>query len=415
MLQDQYRQLTVPLSPFIKRGQKKSLESRRLRPINSLDLKYLVDTLRDSEVASLNIAGKPWSVVSVYSPYSSDVHVMLVEMDSRRYLPAPENVPDDEGDALMEAWKEILKFTAERDGIETIHAGYNWSPRSWGKYEEQTGFQSVPTKWHPQLWGWQSFTDPNASNHGMKWISSQTLPHDQKRLFGVNSYADEIGFEIYDSLRNIKNADFKEIISVEDMMCDTRGVFISLNRNLVDLLSETSFFSTVLKPIANVLNSLFVDLTECFTELDCEEIDEILRLTENGKLDRKYLNQLRVKPTIRDIEYIVGALEELKISLSPIESLYGPIHRRCHEEGDSRHFWRKGFGYAMVLSSPADSEIDSTELRIMPGVYTGPGGVIEAQGVVLKRPEDKTIDQKMALERSEVLWELGDSLDKLKI
>jgi hypothetical protein len=49
----------------------------------------------------------------------------------------------------------------------------------------------------------------------------------------------------------------------------------------------------------------------------------------------------------------------------------------------------------------------------MPGVFVGPGGVVEAQGIVIRRPEDKQVSDSKIREKSEVLWQLATNLKKL--
>ena len=113
-------ELTIPLSPFIPKGKKKPIVTQRIRPPDALDLHGLIKKLKPSILATIPVTDHPWSVVSVYSPYSPDVHVMVMETSTNRYLPGPEWIPDDEGDALMEVWASVLDFISKRITNSTI-------------------------------------------------------------------------------------------------------------------------------------------------------------------------------------------------------------------------------------------------------------------------------------------------------
>ena len=161
--------LNIPLFPYRKSGQKKPQPAKRIRPPDSLNLKKMISEIKKSEIITLDINKKPWSVVSVYSAYSPDIHVMLVETSPNRCLPGPEKIPDSEGDKLIPIFSAVLDFISQRKINDSIHLGYNWSPRAWGLPEEKTGFQSIPTKWHPHIWGWPSFGKSDLAKH--KYIS----------------------------------------------------------------------------------------------------------------------------------------------------------------------------------------------------------------------------------------------------
>ena len=157
--------LTIPLFPYLPAGRQKPPVTKRIRPDDALDLKGMLKEIRKSEVAAFNLAGNPWSLSSVFSSYSPDIHVMFIEMSPNRYVPGPEKIPVSEGERLMKLWATTLELIARRKTVATIHAGYNWSPRAWGKEEEKTGFQSLPTKWHPHLWGWPALS----RSKGLPW------------------------------------------------------------------------------------------------------------------------------------------------------------------------------------------------------------------------------------------------------
>jgi hypothetical protein len=410
MLLNKIPQLTVPLFPLLHPDEIKPQKSNRLRPEKALDLRKMIEELEKSRLITLNIEGKPWSVITVYSPYSPDIHVMVMETSSGRYLPGPESVPDSEGNKLMEVWASILDFIAQREENETIHLGYNWSPYSWGEEEEKTGFQSIPTKWHAMNWGWPRFPENNQTSEYVKFIDSKALPEDSKRLLGNNEYAEPLGQLIKERL--IKSLPEQTLLNSfsndQSWKTDGRGLCIPLQCSIQEMLRRAEFYYQILKPISQVLKHIFEELTKSITTLNYKDMDKILFECENGPLNEQNMKKLREAPVLRSIEEIKNTLKEKDIPEIVLKGLIEPIQKRCSESGNRSDWWRKGFGYALVFSSVTD--ISSGELRIMPGVFVGPGGVVEAQGVILKRPLDRQVSLDDIRAKSDVLWQLTDFL-----
>ncbi|MBW1839999.1 MAG: hypothetical protein JRI49_08690, partial [Deltaproteobacteria bacterium] len=94
---------------------------------------------------------------------------------------------------------------------------------------------------------------------------------------------------------------------------------------------------------------------------------------------------------------------------SLLQAIKASVENRCSERGDRTNWWRKGFGYSLVFSASVGSE--STVLRVMPGVFVGPGGVVEAQGIILQRPQNKQLNEHENKKKSRVLWELAEELE----
>ncbi len=410
MKSDTILQLTLPLSPFLKPVKQKVKKTKRLRPLDSLNLKKMIPVLKKSEIIQVDIEGKPWSVISVYSPYSPDIHVMIMETSIDRYLPSPEYCQNSEGEGLMQLWDSVLEFIMKRKINHTIHAGFNWSPRSWGYVEEKGGFQSIPTKWHTMMWGWPEFPIKSEKTKYAKWIPIETLTLPQRRIFGSNNYSLVMGrmlkdrFEAYFSLKN----NYNKIFSSPTWKLDSRGLYLDFNLSIRTLFVTEDFFSEILKPIGIILDSFMRELTEVFTDLDCKEIDGILQGIEKGMLSSEELKKLREIPEIKPVARINELFRERDLPHALLSPLLNAVNNRCKRIGSPEKWWRKGFAYALVFSSPCSAE--KGRLRIMPGVYVGPGGVVEAKGILLKRLENRSISQKEILEKSQVLWNLGDHI-----
>lgn len=421
MKSNKVTKITLPLSPFIKPENNEPLESTRLRPEDALNLKYLLGKMKDSEVTSLTINDKPWSVISVYSPYSLDVHVMLLEMSNNRYLPGPEAVPDIEGDLIIKEWIEILDFISTRKVNKTINVGYNWSPRSWGVEEERTGFQSIPTKWHPQIWGWPDLNDNVETDYlSMVKLSQQSQP--VRRILGDNNYSVPFSELIIDQVfhselfAETSNDLVYKYFRRDSWKITELGIKVSINENLLTVLNHQNFFSSFLKPLAQILNQTMRTLCEAFTDMDCDRIDRTLKSIERGALKSEDIAFLRQTPNLNDrrkaIQYLKdhSIKNERRLESSLLDELFFAIENRCLEQGDHSEWWRKGFGYALVFNGSVDGR--ESELHISPGIYCGPGGVVEALGVILARPENLTVPPKEIVSKSKALWKLDDFLHK---
>jgi len=404
--------LTIPLSPLIREGETEPVKSTRIRQEDAIDLKNVAEAMAPSVLRTFEICGNPWSVISVFSPYSPDIHVMLMETSKNRYLPGPETVPDEEGDLLMKLLAKIIEFIAGREENATFYAGYNWSPRSWGDAEERTGFQSIPTKWHPMLWGWPSL--PNST--GLDTKHAKAVPFDQlssqdRRMLGDNDYGIPFGRFFIKMIEGVfaKNAEFQALFPFDNWQANGLGASIPFKFSVPSVFNKPNFFSSILKPMAVALNRAFIDLTEALTTINCEAVDIELRKIADGK--PLNVDLLRETPKMRRKSEVRKLFHEKGLPDTLLEVLLDPVHNRCSETGDPSTWWRKGFGYSLAFSGPSTE--DCGELRIMPGIYTGPGGVVEANGVLIRRPEDRQIDLLEAREKSNVQWRLARWLKNL--
>lgn len=367
--------------------------------------------MRKSEIATFKTAGGKWSATSVYSAYSPDIHLMLIETSPNRYVPGPETIPEREGDRLMRIWAEILDLTAKRKTAATIHAGYNWSPRSWGQEEEKTGFQSVPTKWHPHFWGWPAFIKkPTKKDWEVKTVAVSKLSAPLRRVLGENDYAKPFGKLIKARMgeKFAKDSLFNKILPFNKWVIDERGLYTRFNLSVPEILRTPGFFRSCLKPLAAMLEEVMRELTETFTTIKCREIDRILAGTQKGV--PKNLKKLRAAPLMRGEKYIRKIFKMRGYPAGLLEALIQPVHNKCNETGNPADWWRKGFAYALVFHGPAKGR--RGELRIMPGVYIGPGGVVEAEGFIITRQEDRKFSEAEIRRKSEDLRKLAKGLKK---
>jgi hypothetical protein len=362
--------------------------------------------LTPSTLTTLVIGGNPWSVVSVVSPYTPDLHVMVLEANPDCYLPAPENMDPEEGEALMALWTSITSYLGARDTCSRLCVGFNWSPRAWGEMEERGGYQSLPTKWHPMFWSWPSMPEVGASTEYARWVQLEELPRPVRRILGENSYVKPISSRILDKIQ----AELSSQKLSESWKADTQGLSASIKAaSLGELFDREGTFARFLLPIAQVMESVMRAMTESLTSMRFSEYDELLKRTESGTLSSADIAFLRSPPQV--VPYPDAELAWIERSLPQelLPELHAAADRRCRETSPEEDWWRKGFGYALVLTE--DCGEGTVGLRIMPGVYVGPGGVVEAQRVVLRRSEDKSLETAELMRKSGELWKLAGVLE----
>lgn len=409
----------VPLAPLIAKNDEESIQTKRLRPIDSLDLKYLVKELNSSILNTIKINDSLWSVISVISPYSADFHVMLMETSENRYLPSIEYVGDREGNSLMKIWVKIVEYMKEKKENQRILIGYNWSPRSWGDEEEKTGFQSIPTKWHGMFWTWPKNTKKDEK---IQHISYDKTDISFKRLNGKNNFGNDMVSQFKIAIDKIKN-NHTTLNSYEKKTFSKDGTLhIQFSLSLEKLLEVEEFFSGFLKPIAKYLDDYFTKITEIFIDQGkiskflnenlensynisdswCEKINNILEKTSNKMISAKEYAFLHALPPLAKDDIIHSLLKQEKFSDPAINELLNLVKNRY--SSCLTNAWRKGFAYALTLE-----EIDEnlTEIAITPAAYLGPGGMVETKEVVLKRPEDHKLHNELLKNKSNELYKFA--------
>ena len=411
--------VTAALSPFCQFDQPAPLPTSRMRPEHALDLPKLLREFEANTINTLSIGGNPWRAVSVFSPYSTDLHVMLVEGSPNRFVSGPEGLSAREGQQMGRVWSKIVQFMEQRSSDGQICVGYNWSPRSWGELEERGGFQSIPTKWHPMLWNWPNFPEPGQNNtqDSVSWRSSSELSPEFRRLMIENNYARPLSLLIYSRIKaTLREWAAESGIDIKDFSYDARGLSFKFSSGISSVMATPGLFTKLLTPVAKTLDKLFSDLTDSFTDLQSEKITGLLHKAAREGLGSADLAALRMVPKLREQTEIEARLAKAKLPKELTKILIDPIKQRLSDPQDPSKCWRRGFGYALVFSGPSCSGPSSSssaagcELRIMPGVYCGSAGVVEALGVVLQRPENQEISLDKVRERSRILWTLGDRL-----
>ncbi len=151
--------MTAPLTPLCYPEEPAPRKSVRVDQTGATDLAFLTKEVSKNAFFSTRIGNGAWSAINVLSSYSNAFHTMLMETGDNRYLPGPEWIPDDEGDELMRIAASLVAEAENHSGGGTVSIGYNWSPLGFGELEGKSGLQSIPTKFHPQIWSWWPLPD----------------------------------------------------------------------------------------------------------------------------------------------------------------------------------------------------------------------------------------------------------------
>ncbi|HZT33942.1 MAG TPA: hypothetical protein VFA33_28890 [Bryobacteraceae bacterium] len=410
-------QMSIPFFPHQRPGEPPSPRPERINPERSTNLARLVSQFSPEVLHSFELQGHRWGLTSVLHPYTRASHVMLAELTGKRYLPGPESIPPGEGDQVFRVAALALQFLCRGGQLDRCCVGYNWSPRSWGVgLEEHGGYQSVPTLFHLMLWAWEPLPEPGKlhvfNNTRVEWVEAESLDRRLFRLLVENDYGEIFGRVIAAEIekafaqRNLPAGPLGALLDFRKWTFDARGVSVPFGASVCGLIAEPGVFSRLIRPIGVAMNNLMIRLTEALTTMDCRAIDRVLRKVETGPLSSADLEFLRATPAVRPEHQIRARFQREGWPLDLMAVLLPPVRARCAAAADTdpADMWRKGFGYSLVLGSPPWG--GPGEMRILPGVYLGPGGVVEAQRVILKRLPVDAPEAELR-RRSRFLQELG--------
>jgi hypothetical protein len=360
---------------------------------------------------------------------------MLMETSTNRYLPSLEYIEDDEGNSLMKIWAEIIKYMKGKKD-QRVFFGFNWSVRSWGIEEEKTGFQSIPTKWHGMFWTWPKFENKNFDNNisnekpdfGKKeatfkeydFIDEKNTPLPFKKINGDTIFGKEIVSHFKLNIDKIKNKHEDNEVSNGTSNYKEGSLLINFNCDLESFLETEKIFQDFLKPIAIYLNEYFAELSNIFFDENdliklqkemigsnrklswSEAVDQILNKTSKEMISDEEYSFLQKLPKLKDDDEIRTSLNK-KFSKEATEELLVLVKNRY--SSNLKEGWRKGFGYTLALK---EDENGYVSLKINPGAYLGPAGVVESLGILLKRPEDYDLPIDFLIKKSNELYKFGN-------
>ena len=389
--------MCCPLIPYKK-------DFKRSRPINALDLESLMDEFSDSILFKKKFNELNIGVLHVLSPYTNLLHIMLMEMSKNIYLPSIELMSKNQWNNFCEVSEKILKYLINNKN-EITNIGFNWSPYSYGEFEEIEGGQSITTKFHMMIFQWDKI-------NFMK-LSENEISQKHKILF-YNNYNELFGKVIFDKIYNNEKLKcfLEKCFNKNDVVFNSLGLFLPFVNNIdVDFIFEK--YSNELYILFNEIIENVMNITKIFFPTFYEDKLKIIKKIINDKnlLDKEIENLRSLKyelPTIEKIFENNNFNENLK---KLIKILYESIENRIKKEPNKNlPIWKKGFALSNVFSySKKDNKYSGLRVMLIP--YCGSGGVAEACGCLLSRPENRIADDDAINKHKEMEKELSDYLN----
>lgn len=372
----------------------------RMRPNDSLDLKKLTDVLKQSllypEKKENNEGKEEISVVSVLSPYSHDIHVMVMDLSPVQYLPSPELIDDYIFEEICKTVNNCIDYMRTKN-YKCICAGYNWSPYSFGTPEEITGGQSIPTKFHFSLWTWDDLK---------KFDKKKEIKKEIKRVLGDNNYGLPFAHFFYEKIENIiKNSNL-----FDEPIFSSTCLFIPFKEGV--LMNNVINDGKLIKEIADIIAKNLKILSEIISDSNIDEMLKILKNIEKRLLTDEEIEKLRKTPKIKPLNDCLNACKD-ENEKEIISALYQSAINREQGKGIEDGIWKKNFSYSLSFCESKMPEIKSG-MRIFSLPQCGPGGVVESYNCILSRPESSLATNDEIIYHSNLLWDLADYLKSIQ-
>jgi hypothetical protein len=382
---------TVPLVETSLRPSSE-LKTDRVRQFNALNWPEVKKNL-DPEVVttipfqvpeSIDNTSSNIAVINVISPYTKEDHVMLMDY-TPRYASTPREIPDSEGEEMRAVSAKVVAFQAQSAGVDRLSWGYNCSPLNFGKEEEVTGMQSLPTKWHPQIWSSTLKDSPKIA------LNDDRVAKFAQDFIRGDVFNKIVGEEI---ARMVAQGTIKKFIDPSSIRVDNQGFHIGLADGLEKLLETSGFFSQFIKPLHLELEGLMAATSTALTDVDYFKLKDQIKMVFETQGDNKAMYQKlqedpKLLPFNQRLEKI-AAMRELGYGDSFIEKLM-TLNRLAQDRSiSSEADWiRKGFGYALVINQDLGAPQASLHIRPATLIRTSRGGVAETGNVALRRSESR--------------------------
>lgn len=396
----------IPLLPDGKGYPQNFQLPKRQRYADALNLPQLTQIFRESIIyESINETDdnqiSDLAVLNVLSPYSLLCHVMVCELSPNRFLPGPESFTKSEWLKFSELSHKVFKsmnLVHQKNHTKNCFStfcGFNWSPYSWGLYEERGGCQSITTKFHLMIWQWPQIT---------KTSQCDILPEKHRQIFLENNYNESFGKLIGKSL------------GYKSFEVGPRGIFIPFETITSDLIYELKGISEKVEKIIHNLNSILIsNFNEAFNEVKQTMEESSHRVISDDEINTKLrYNNLELN-SLHDAISKCENEDEKQI----INSIYHSVVNRVElnsnhnsKDFDNKDIWEKFFGFSLVLAESFNNNDIKSGLYIGLHPLCGPGGCAEVLGCYLTRPEQRMADEKDMIEHNHQIWLLKEELEK---
>lgn len=379
-------ELTVPVQKL------NGIPTKRITSTDCLDERFVREQLTPNIITEIRPGGRRWMLIVPYGGYSPNEHLMAMRWEND-YTPGPERVSSKEGEELMSVMADIAQVMNEDPKNRFVVFGYNWSPRSFN----QKGYQSMPTKFHPSIFGLPEPPHNGDKHPYMKFVDIMTLNQAERRAIMGGIYNEHFGNFL---LEHVLNGHFQgdraivnSLFDMEKAQVNRQGVRIPLKiEDLDKTLRFPNLFQGGLQPIARAIDEATSDLSRTFTDLNPGEMDKIIEETVtqpdmSAEARQEILECLQRTPLLLEAEQRKRNIQGLKEMGYPpgFTSYLEAVNSRLPNSGKTTN-WKVGFGYTLAFL--CDKEAKEGHLAIFSAIADGPGGVVEgAVGAVLRRPE----------------------------
>ncbi len=374
---------------------------KRLMSQDSLNNDYLQEKITPNALCLVNVAGTDWmfyAPVGGYTPKGDHFQAMRWTRD---YVPGPEKIPVDEGEALMFVVGNLASAMLEDPEARVIDFGWNWSPRSFG----QSGYQSIPTKVHFSLFSLPDFSQPEVRDEYIELVNKSELKEREKTAVDGGEYNEYFGEMLFRALVNgqVKGdqAVIRQLLDIDTAQVSQRGIQIPIKGPLDRILRTKGVFTDLIHPVAEFMDQTMVDVSKALTDLNPEQQSrKVGETTSNPDLSEEAREAVWAEVTRTPL--LLPKKDRFKNIMNlagkyPREYLY--YWMRFSEElpeEESAKDLKVGGGYMAAIHY--DRFTQTGFLAISIAVKDGPGGIVEGtEHVLLQRPREELSRKTVAV------------------
>lgn len=388
-------------------------QTQRIYTQHSLSYPYIERNMSSNLVAEMRLNGKRWVWIVPHGGYTPTEHLMAMRWEPD-YTPGPESIPIPEGEGITGLSADLVGAILNRPYNQTVVWSFHYSPYSFG----QEGYQSVPTMFHPSVFGLPEFTKGN--NPYVSSVKVGELTRKDKKAIRGGIYNRKFGSFLMEHTFNGHFSGDKDLLNrlfdLDQVQVDLHGIRIPARGSLEKTLRTPGFFEGFLQPLAAAMNRIAEELSTTFTDFNPRDIR---RRIEEAVLSRKEpgdefiqtaLGVITRTPNLLEKSERVQNIRLLREKGYP-EGFVGylaSISDRMLPDSGAANLWKRGFAYTFALYQDRNSE--QCFMAISTAVENGPGGVVEGVlGAKLVRPPDPFSREQMETKKA-VYMELVRSL-----
>lgn len=399
----------IPIAEYIKEGEEEPVATPIIGRDKCLDFCFVADSMKPSIVSEFMTGGVPHWLCNVLKPYSEILHVLTIRSD-HQWAPTPSFYDQAAGAGVCRVAGEVLRYAAKFG--KTGCWGWNSSPFYY-VIDGFSCFASIPSLWHPQTWVMGDvpmyLDKPLAFS---RWSPMSAMTPVQRRALVENDYGIQFCKTLYYRLTKAKFAHHFPL-RINDRVPDTepyftpRGITIELSDTIGAMLRDPGFFTDVVQPLDRLIYDLMADIHEAMFEMEFARRIEIMQGANSCSLPDDKVAVLTSIAPIRSLSEASRRFNEAQIDDRLLAVLWPWALNLANKEGANTERLIQGPAYSVVFAENFGS--GKTYLTIMPGFPQGNGGVVEALGILLSRPNYKMSLEEMRA-RSARLYPLTDIL-----